>query len=187
MVKLISIDLEYAYIYDITAVGVLVLYIFNHAHCLIVSTHYQRPGLGPLQARHVIERPLSILSRLTDERTNEITRVVLQFRFSSAIHPLPLICLLGNSQVGQLRGHDAARARAGNDAVFGKVGDAGVLAEEIFVEDQLAVDFCGGGAQDGEDGVGEDCGLAEVFFLAGVFLCELLGGGGFDGLDDGLC
>jgi hypothetical protein len=62
-----------------------------------------------------------------------------------------------------------------------------VLAEEVFVEDQLAVDFCGGGAQDGEDGVGEDCWFAEVFFLAGVFLCELLGGGGFDGLDDGLC
>lgn len=62
-----------------------------------------------------------------------------------------------------------------------------MLAEEVLVEDQLAVDRCGGGAQDGEDGVGEDGGFAEVFFLGGVFLCELLGGGGFDGLEGGLC
>lgn len=62
-----------------------------------------------------------------------------------------------------------------------------MLAEEVLVEDQLAVDFCGGGAQDGEDGVGEDGGFAEVLFLVGVFLGELLGGGGLDGLDDGLC
>jgi hypothetical protein len=89
--------------------------------------------------------------------------------------------LFGNSQVGQLRGHDAARIRARNDAVFGEVGDA-LVAEEVLVEDQLAVDLGGGGAQDGEDGVGEDCGLAEVLFLVGVFLCELLGCGGFDGL-----
>lgn len=132
----------------------------------------------------IIERALSILSRLLNKRTNQTTRG-LQFGFSSTIHPLPFICLLGHSQVGQLRGHDAARARARNDAVFGKVGDAAVLAEEVLVEDQLAVDLCGGGAQDGKDGVGEDGGFAEVFFLVGVFLCELLGGGGFDGLDDG--
>lgn len=55
-----------------------------------------------------------------------------------------------------------------------------MLAEEVLVEDELAVDLFGGGAQDAEDGVGEDCGLAEVLFLAGVFLCELLGGCGFD-------
>lgn len=55
-----------------------------------------------------------------------------------------------------------------------------MLAEEVLVEDELAVDLFGGGAQDAEDGVGEDGGFAEVLFLAGVFLCELLGGGGFD-------
>jgi hypothetical protein len=58
-----------------------------------------------------------------------------------------------------------------------------VLAEEVFVEDQLAVDLGGGGAQDAEDGVREDGGLAEVLFFAGVFLGELLSGGGFDGLE----
>lgn len=55
-----------------------------------------------------------------------------------------------------------------------------MLAEKVLVEDELAVDLFGGGAQDAEDGIGEDGGLAEVLFLAGVFLCELLGGGGLD-------
>lgn len=57
-----------------------------------------------------------------------------------------------------------------------------MLAEEVLVEDQLAVDFGGRGAQDAEDGVREDGGLAEVLFLVGVFLGELLGGGRFNGL-----
>lgn len=67
MVKPISIVSEDPYIYDTTVAGVL-LYIFNHAQSLIVSTHNQRPG--PVQARHVIERPLSIISRL-NKRTKK--------------------------------------------------------------------------------------------------------------------
>lgn len=57
-----------------------------------------------------------------------------------AVIPLPLIILLRNGQVWQLLGHDPTRRRARHDAVLREVGDAGVVAQEILVEEELAVD-----------------------------------------------
>lgn len=57
-----------------------------------------------------------------------------------------------------------------------------MVAEEVLVEEQLAVDDGGGGVEDGEDGVEEDGGLAEVVGLVGPEVGELGGGGGLDGL-----
>lgn len=62
-----------------------------------------------------------------------------------------------------------------------------MLTEEVLIEDQIAIDFGGGGAQDAQDGIGEDGGLAEVLFFVGVFLGELLGGGRFNGLKTSWC
>lgn len=62
-----------------------------------------------------------------------------------------------------------------------------MIAEEVLVKDQLAVDLGGRRAQDAEDGVGEDGGLAEVLFLVGILLGELLGGGRFNGLNMSRC
>lgn len=85
--------------------------------------------------------------------------------------------MLRDSQVWQLFGHDPPRSHAGNDAVLGKVLDAGMLVEEILVEEELAVDDGGRRSEDGEDGVGEDGGFAEIIRFLGIFLCELLCGG----------
>lgn len=81
-------------------------------------------------------------------------------------------------------GHDAAGYRSRDEAVLCKVGDAGVVAEEVLVEQQLAVDEAGRRGEDGEDGVGEDGGLAELVPLGRVGRGELLRGGRLDGLDE---
>lgn len=99
-----------------------------------------------------------------------------------AVDGLALVGLLGDGQVGQVTGHDAAWQGSRDEAVLCKVGDGGVVAQKVLVEEQLAVDAGGRGGEDGEDGVGEDGGLAEVVLLGGVGGGELLGGGGFDGL-----
>lgn len=52
-----------------------------------------------------------------------------------------------------------------------------MLVEEILVEEELAVDDGGRRSEDGEDGVGEDGGFAEIIRFLGIFLCELLCGG----------
>ena len=57
-----------------------------------------------------------------------------------------------------------------------------MVAEKVLVEEELAVDDGGRGAEDGEDGVGEDGGAAQVVGLVGLGLCELRRGGGLDGL-----
>lgn len=51
-----------------------------------------------------------------------------------------------------------------------------MVAEEVLVEEELAVDDGGGGLEDLDDGVGVDGWLAEVGDLVRVVLCELAGG-----------
>lgn len=104
-----------------------------------------------------------------------------QLSFGCAVDPLPLVFLLGNGQVRELLRHDASRGRAGHDVVLGEVADA-LLTQEVLVQYELAVDSRHGRPQDGEDGVGEDGGLAQVSRLGRVIPRELLRGGGLDGL-----
>lgn len=67
--------------------------------------------------------------------------------------PFPFIILFPNRQIRQLGGHDASRTTTRHDRVPGKVGHAGVVPEEILVEEELSIDDGGGGLEDGEDGV----------------------------------
>lgn len=90
---------------------------------------------------------------------------------SSAIIPPPLVILLRNRQIGQSRRHDAPRRAARDDAVPREVRHAGVLAQEVLVEEEAAVHEGRGGGEHGEDGVGEDGCVAEVSCLGGVGLC----------------
>lgn len=98
------------------------------------------------------------------------------------IDSLALIMLLRDRQVRQARGHDPPGRRARHDAVLCEISHVAVVAEEVFVEQELAVDEGGGAPQDVEDGVGEDGGFPEVFLVGGGFGDKSGGGGGLDGL-----
>jgi hypothetical protein len=91
-----------------------------------------------------------------------------KLRLGRTIIPLPLVVLLLDAQVREYPGHDPARTRARHDGVLGKVGHALVAAEKVLVQLEAAVDIGGRGAEDGEDGVGEDGRLAEVGERRGV-------------------
>jgi hypothetical protein len=95
-----------------------------------------------------------------------------------AIHPRALIVLLGHSQIRERSWHDPPWRRARDARILLEVCDLLMVAQEVFVEEALTGHVLGRRVEDRENGVGEDCWLAEIALVGSVGFC----GGGFYGL-----
>lgn len=100
--------------------------------------------------------------------------MILQF---TAVNPFTLICLLGDSQVWQLGRHDASWRSPRDDIILAKVADAVVLAQKVFIKEQLAVDVLCRRLDYAENSIREDGCFADVLFLVWVRLCKLFRSG----------
>ena len=100
----------------------------------------------------------------------------------AAIHPLTLVVLLLDPQAGQFARHDPAGLGARDPRIRREVRDPLVAAQKVLVQQSLAVDVGRRGFQDGEDGVREDGGLAQLRQVRFGLVAGVLRRSGFDGL-----